>query len=231
MNLHRIPEPAPIDARADAAAYHEMDHSLVNQQFVDDLFKNGKVGPRVMDIGCGPADIPIRIGKRLSESEYGYAAAPWQIMAIDNEVEMLEIAKMEIEIAGLADRITLQFGDVTAFDIYDDGFADTVVSNTLVHHCSEPAQAIAELVRVTAPGGRMFIRDLVRPSTHEEIERLVGLHGEGESEYAQQLLRQSLLASLSLQETEEIIRGLGVEVHCVQMTSDRHWTIDWKRPE
>ena len=254
MSLQRIPEPEPEDARFDATAYHEMDHADVNEQFVADLFcgmgdddlsgehddlsgehdehaGRGQVGPRIIDLGCGPADIPIRIGRRLAESEFGYAPEPWQIMAIDSEVEMLEIAKMEIQIAGLNERITLQQADIADLEAFEDGFADTVISNSVIHHCDDPERAFAQHVRLTSPGGRLFVRDLARPETDADVESLVGIHAADENAYAQQLLRQSLHAALSMDEVQRISRGLGVPVGCVQMTSDRHWTIDWKRTE
>ncbi len=60
-----------------------MDHSEVNRKFVDDLLA-GPVGPRVIDLGCGPAAIPIELCQRVASVE---------MIAVDAEVEMLEIAK------------------------------------------------------------------------------------------------------------------------------------------
>lgn len=200
-----------------------MDHSIVNRQFVDDLIADGKsVGPQVIDLGCGPAAIPIELCLRLDSI---------QIMAIDAEIEMLEIAKREIDIAGLLARITLHHASVCAMDEYEDGMADTVISNSMLHHLDEPQLGLQTAVRLLRAGGRLFVRDLARPTSLEETESLVADYTQGESEIAQQLFRQSLLAALTLDEIRGFAGGFGISAVHVQMTSDRHWTIDWCRQD
>ncbi|TWU59122.1 C-methyltransferase CouO [Rubripirellula tenax] len=237
MPTFRVPEPSPVNARDEAIEYHDMDHRSVNQQFVDDfLGRAGGVvqaaaihqtaavfssGPRVIDLGCGPAEIPIL----LCQSHPNV-----QVMAIDNEVEMLEIAKMEIDIAGMLDRIMLQHADVAKMDAYDDGMADGVISNSVLHHLDVPEQGLVTAMRLVRPGGCVFLRDLFRPDTEAEIEALVKVHSAGQSPAAEQLLRQSFWAALSMEEVREMTQGLGIEDPCVQITSDRHWTLDWSKP-
>ena len=232
MNLQRIPEPNRFSPAQEASEYQAMDHSEVNSRFVDDLL-TAAVGPRVIgprvigprvigpcviDLGCGPAGIPIELCQR---------AADIRVIAVDGEVEMLEIAKREIDSAGLLDRITLQHADACQLTTFEDGMADTVISNSLIHHLDLPEQGLATAVRLTRRGGRLFVRDLFRPESAAEVERLVQLHAGEESENAKQLFRQSLHAALTLEEIRELARGLGIREQDVQMTSDRHWTIDW----
>lgn len=228
MLLNRTPEPPPADVRAESWLYHEMDHSEVNQQFVDDFLRNkaaaaapGVCGPRIIDLGCGPADIAIRVCCDNPSAE---------IMAVDNEVEMLEIAKVEIDIAGMLGRIQLQQADITDMDAFADGMADAVISNTVLHHLDDPAPGIATAVRLVRPGGRVFIRDLFRPASEYDVESLVQSVAGDETDFAKQLLRQSLHASMTLDEVQSIVRGLGIDPACVQMTSNRHWTLDWTKP-
>lgn len=198
-----------------------MDHSAVNRQFVDDLTADGKsVGPQVIDLGCGPAAIPIELCTRVESL---------QVMAVDSEIEMLEIAKREIDIAGLLSVITLHHADVCTMVEYEDGMTDTLISNSLLHHLDEPEAGLRTAVRLVREGGRLFIRDLARPSSLEETEQLVSMYAGGENEVAQQLFRQSLLAALTLAEITELAGGFGISASDVQMTSDRHWTIDWCR--
>ena len=145
---------------------------------------------------------------------------------------MLEIAKREIDIAGLLEQISLQQADVCAMDEFDDAIADTVISNSLLHHLEQPRLGLRTAIRLLREDGRLFIRDLCRPDSPEDTERLVSQYAGAENETAQQLFRQSLLAALTLDEIREIAdgfnkRGLGISGEHVQMTSDRHWTIDW----
>ena len=108
--------------------------------------------------------------------------------------------------------------------------ADTVISNSLLHHLEQPRVGLETAVRLTRNGGRIFIRDLARPKTEAEIEWMVQTYSGNETENGQQLFRQSLHAALTLNEIQIIARGLGIPEDHVQMSSDRHWTIDWCRP-
>ena len=67
------------------------------------------------------------------------------------------------------------------------------------------------------------------PQTDDEVEGLVEEHASDQNSDGQQLLRQSLHAALTLPEIREICAGLGIQPDDVQMTSDRHWTIDSRR--
>ena len=219
MSLPRVPEPKILSPLDEAQAYESMDHTTVNRQFVDDLLEGDRpVGPRVVDLGCGPAAIPIELCQRVDSVE---------VLAIDAEIEMLEIAKREIDIAGMLDRITLHHADACVLKEYEEGIADTVISNSMLHHLDEPQDGLQGAARLLREGGRMFIRDLARPSSAEEIENLVSQYAGDESETSQQLFRQSLHAALTLDEIRDLAGGFGISPADVQMTSDRHWTVDW----
>lgn len=220
MNLPRTPEPKILSAAEEAAEYLAMDHSEVNRRFVDELL-SGPVGPRVIDLGSGPALIPIELCRRDETVE---------VIAVDGDVEMLELAKVEIDMAGMLDRITLHHADATGMDEYEDGMADTVISNSLIHHLDDPRIGLETAIRLLAPGGRLFLRDLYRPPTESEVESLVEQYAGEENANAQQLFRQSLHASLTLAEIRHLAGGLGIAEQHVQMSSDRHWTIDWVAP-
>ena len=219
--MDRTPEPAPPNPSEEAREYHAMDHSAVNRQFVDDFLVSPS-GPQVIDLGSGPAAIPIELCQRGDE---------YEVLAVDAEVEMLEIAKIEIDVAGMLGRISLQHATVEEMDQFEDAIADSVISNSLLHHLDNPATGLEVAVRLTKPGGRVFFRDLARPETAEQVETLVDLYCGEESEQARQLFRQSLHAALTLDEIRSIAGGLGIGSDHVQMTTDRHWTLDWRRPE
>ncbi len=68
MGIERILEPEVMDTPEEARDYNAMDHSEVNRKFVDDLLA-GPVGPRVIDLGCGPAAIPIELCQRAPSVE------------------------------------------------------------------------------------------------------------------------------------------------------------------
>ena len=61
---------------------------------------------------------------------------------------------------------------------FDDGTFSLVVTRFSLHHFADPAPTLDELVRVTAPGGRVVVKDLVASADPElaarqdEVERL-----------------------------------------------------------
>lgn len=223
--LSRIPETELMNDPVEARAYDEMDHTAVNTAFVSDLLASGLLdsGPVdeeadtsfVLDVGTGTALIPIELCKRFHSC---------QVIAQDGAVSMLEIAKINVAIGLCEHRIQLQHGDGKQLEYSDDLF-DGVMSNSWLHHVPDPAQGISEMIRVCKPGGWLFTRDLFRPETEEEIERLVAVHAATETKGNQQLLRQSLRAGLTLDEARQMVSALGLPAEAVQITSDRHWTL------
>jgi len=111
------------------------------------------------------------------------------------------------------------------------GRFDTVISNSVLHHVDRPAAMLRLAANLIRPTGRVFIRDLARPTSAAAIEKLVDLHAAGEPPVARQLLRQSLWAAWTVDEVESFwatATGVGSRGGIVQMTSDRHWTLDWQ---
>lgn len=221
--LPRLLETEVMDTADEAREYDAMDHAAVNDRFVADLLEaRGTVrGGRILDVGAGTALIPITLAK---------ADPTARVLGVDLADHMLELARRNVDRAGLGDRITLERVDAKGLP-FDDGGFDAVLSNTIVHHIPEPASAMAEMVRMVAPGGVLFVRDLARPDSLEALEQLVETYAGGESPRARGLFQDSLHAALTLSEVRAILHDLGLPTEGVRMTSDRHWTWTWQRPQ
>ena len=214
--LPRTLEPEAMDTDQEADEYDAMDHSEVNQRFVADLLAAGETGTDILDIGTGTALIPIELC-RASENE------ALRVMAIDLSVPMLDVARLNIDMEGFLDRIQLEHFDAKDTPLEDAMFT-TVISNSIVHHIPEPLGVLQEADRVLAPGGLMFIRDLMRPETEDQVEHLVATYAIDETDAAKQLFRQSLHAALTVDEMRKHVEQVGYNPQTVQATSDRHWT-------
>ncbi|MCP4477861.1 MAG: class I SAM-dependent methyltransferase [Planctomycetaceae bacterium] len=225
MVLKRVLEPEVMDSEKEAQEYNDMDHSVVNQHFVEELFQFARdQDPAaadaefdfgdVLDLGTGTALIPVELCRQDHEC---------RVMAVDLAVSMLELARYNVEAAGMIERITLAQVDAKKMG-YDRGAFDLVMSNSIIHHIPDPVVCLQEMVRVTAEDGLLFIRDLMRPQDAETLEALVLAYTGKESEYSQQLFRDSLHAALSLDEIRDLVASLGFDPNSVQATSDRHWT-------
>ncbi|MFM7072526.1 MAG: class I SAM-dependent methyltransferase [Planctomycetota bacterium] len=254
MSLPRVLEVEYMDTAAEAAAYDAMDHRQVNRVFVDDLIAATNAGAEVaantadtadgiavtgdagvatgsagadngvssgdgetldvLDLGAGTARIPIELCQRLVEA---------RVLAVDAAAHMLELAHYNVEIAGLSERVQLMQADAKRLP-FRDGMFHVVISNSILHHIPEPLLALREAVRVTAPGGLLFFRDLLRPDTAEQLQRLVSQYAGGEADTARQMFADSLNAALSLAEIQAAVATLGFASNTVRATSDRHWT-------
>lgn len=211
----RLLEPELIDTREEAELYDQMDHEAVNRQFVDDLLAEGDLGSDVVDLGTGTALIPIELCRRVTNV---------RVMAIDASAEMLDLANRRLELESLKGRIELVQADCKRLAGFEPAIADTVICNSLIHHLPDPVLAVAAAKRLLKPGGRLFVRDLFRPSTAAAVESLVAAHAASEPEAARQMLRDSLFAALTLDEARKMFADCGFDPADLRMTSDRHWT-------
>jgi hypothetical protein len=88
---------------------------------------------------------------------------------------------------------------------------------------------LRELARLVAPGGTLFVRDLARPATLEAVAALVAEYAGGEDPPARALFEASLHAALTIPEMRSIADTTGLARAGLAMTSDRHWTLSWRR--
>ncbi|MHB8971516.1 MAG: class I SAM-dependent methyltransferase [Pirellulaceae bacterium] len=212
--LPRVLETELLDTADEAREYSAMDRREVNRQFVEDLLASCPEPHDVLDVGTGTAQIPIELCRRVSTC---------RVMAADKARAMLELARYGIEIASMLGRIQLDCSDAKQM-LYKDGMFDLVMCNGTLHHFAEPMVALKESVRVTAPGGWLFFRDLLRPPDSATLNQLVATYAGEANELQQQMFRNALHASLSLDEVRAMVEQLGFAPETVQATGDRHWT-------
>lgn len=218
--MERVPEVECMDDPAEARAYAEMDHSEANRAFVEDLICFRLTAGDLLDLGTGPADIPILLAKALPDV---------RITALDLSHEMLKIARLRVAEAGLSARIRLMPGDAKALPFGDEQF-DGVFSNTILHHVSDPRLFFVEAARVCRSGGRLFVRDLHRPDNEDELAELVARHAAGANEEQRRLFADSLRAAYTTEELMGLAAAAGLDGCRIERSSDRHLTLSWIKP-
>jgi ubiquinone/menaquinone biosynthesis C-methylase UbiE len=220
--LARVLEPEVMDTPDDARDYDAMDHSAVNATFAADfLARWGGCADRILDVGTGTAQIPIELCKRC-----GFTS---QVTAIDLADHMLALARRNVAAAGFDGQIRIEKADAKGFR-YRDGEFEGVISNSIIHHIPEPFDCLAEVHRVCADGGLLFVRDLFRPPDEDTLRRLVATYAAGCNAHQTQLFADSLRAALTIEEVRELVGRLGYAAETVRATSDRHWTFAAVRP-
>jgi ubiquinone/menaquinone biosynthesis C-methylase UbiE len=214
--LPRVLEAEVMDTLDEALDYNSMDHGEVNRIFVGDLQAAGlnPAAGEILDVGTGTALIPLELCRQVPQAK---------VRAVDLSSHMLEVARQNVEEAGLAERIVLERIDAKGLPYADGRFA-AVISNSIVHHIPEPKIVFAEMRRVVASGGLIFIRDLLRPADDAEVDRLVETYAAGGNAHQREMFEDSLRAALRVEEIQATLADISSNPDCVRMTSDRHWT-------
>jgi len=107
-------------------------------------------GAAVLDVGCGPGTDTLPLAEIVGPAG--------TVDGIDHDAAMVAEADCRASEAGVADRVRHRQGDAYALP-FDDGAFDAVRTERLFLHLAEPERAVAEMVRVTRPGGRVVLMD------------------------------------------------------------------------
>src|SRR5262249_34150843 len=108
---------------------------------------------RLVDVGTGTGRMIELFGPRSS-----------QAIGIDRSSEMLRLARVKLEAAGIAS--SLRQGDMYALPLADES-ADCIIIHQVLHYAHSPAAAVAEASRVLADGGTLLVVDF---AAHEREE-------------------------------------------------------------
>ena len=114
---------------------------------------------RILDMGCGRGAVLLMAAQHLTT---GRAVGVDLWRSVDQSGNSPEATQRNAVAEGVADRVELHTGDMTALPFEDNSF-DVVVSSLAIHNISGRAgreKAIDEAVRVLRPGGRLMIADI-----------------------------------------------------------------------
>jgi ubiquinone/menaquinone biosynthesis C-methylase UbiE len=147
------------DSRTQAARKHfdrwsktyESDHSAHTMQKLQlQVLEKLELGPDdvVLDVACGTG-VAVREAAKLARRAVGFDVSPG----------MIEQARGRAEGIANADFVE---GDVTSGLPFEDGEFTALLCSNAFHHFANQREAIAEIARVLAPGGRIVIADANR---------------------------------------------------------------------
>ena len=101
---------------------------------------------RALDVGTGAGALAFALSPLVRE-----------VVGVDRVPELLTHAR---ERAVLFDNVTFLEGDATSLP-FEAGSFDLVGTLRTLHHVAHPEAVIAEIVRVTRPGGRILVVDQI----------------------------------------------------------------------
>jgi SAM-dependent methyltransferase len=123
-----------------AAGYEDF-FGRITTRVVEPLLDAAEIGPRerVLDVATGPGYVAGQAAARGAAT-----------IGLDNAEAMLSIARRRHS------QIEFRRGTVEELPFPDRSF-DAVVGNFILLHVGRPKQAVAEFVRILAPGGRIAL--------------------------------------------------------------------------
>ena len=105
-------------------------------------------GAAVLEVGCGPGTDLLDVA--------GIVGPSGRLLGVDASEVMIAEARRRTAALGVA--VTFEHGDVQALS-FGDGTFDVCRAQRLLEHVPDPARALAEMARVTRPGGRVVVFD------------------------------------------------------------------------
>ncbi len=143
-NVFRRPN---VGGRESETAYSEWEHHWGRQLVQEYLEPQGDLaGKYVLDVGCGLG------GKTIAYEEGGAIAALGTDILVKNVRASRDYAREHSP----HQKSAFFTSDAGSLPVADATF-DTVVANDAMEHFSRPAEALAEMARVTRPGGAIWL--------------------------------------------------------------------------
>jgi SAM-dependent methyltransferase len=102
---------------------------------------------RALDVGTGAGVLALALAPLVRT-----------VVGIDIVPELLEAARRRAP-----ENVTFVEGDASSLP-FDDGYFDLGATRRTLHHMRRPELAVAELTRVTKPGGRILVDDQIAPA-------------------------------------------------------------------
>jgi ArsR family transcriptional regulator len=142
-------ESAAAYFRDNAAQWHRIRSLYIDEREVEAVLSEivDAAGPRdLLDIGTGTGRVIEVLGPQVEHA-----------LGIDQSREMLAVARVNLERAGLRNCI-VRLGDMYQLPLADGSF-DTVIVHQVLHYADRPDAVIAEAARVLRPDGRLVVVD------------------------------------------------------------------------
>ena len=214
--MERVPEAEIMDEPEQVRAYAMANFEQENQAFVDRFLEYVPDLPdgHILDLGCGPADIPIRLARALPGC---------RITGVDGSQPMIDAGKEAIKAAGVADRITLRCERLQSLSAEEP--YDAIISNSLLHHLINPLRFWFAIKQLIKPGGPVLVMDLLRPESPAAAQAIVDQYAAHESPILRRDFYNSLLAAFTEDEVAAQLAEMNFSRLLIDVPDDRHWMV------
>ncbi len=195
--MKRILEPELMNSPEQAAAYAGSDLDNACWLFIQSFrkyFRDLTPKGTILDLGCGPAAIPVRLAKLYPD---------YEIHGVDGAPEMLAQAGMAVRREGLEQQIQFFQGILPdKLSLPYKGY-NSIISNSFLHHLADPIALWQAIHAYGLPNAAVLVIDLVRPADSQEAQLVVDRYLPD----APPMLRHDMLLSLHAAFTINEIRA------------------------
>jgi SAM-dependent methyltransferase len=184
----RVLEPEEVISGEEAKAYANRrdNRTLSSKLIATDIMEKLSLTPtsNVLEVACGPGQLAYELWKVVGCS----------ITATDGSPELIEAATNRYK------ETPIHFATENLHNHGGKGEYDAVICKDSFHHFFDSEKAIAEMLSLLKPSGKIYIFDLCRNVRIDEVEyRLSSM----QASHERMRFLRSLNASLTVQEFEE----------------------------
>lgn len=215
--MQRIPEVELMEDEEQALAYARADFEEPHAMFIrlfGELFDGQEIAGRVLDLGCGTADITMRFVEAYPQCH---------LDGIDGSESMLRHGHESVTRRGLAGQINLIHGYLPG--VLLGHRYDAAISNSLLHHMQDPMVLWDTIKQFTKPGAPVFVMDLLRPVDKGQAKALVEENTGNEPDILKRDFYNSLLAAYSTHEVKDQLDRAALGHLSIKVVSDRHFVV------
>jgi len=210
--VRRTPEPELMERQAQAVSYAQADFSESNQIFISNLLQQTTINSKtkILDVGCGDGEIPLMLVKKTR----------CQITAIDGSENMLKQFILKKEKQNI-DNIKI-YKKLINNELFPENVFDLVINNSVLHHISDVYLFWRTLIRLIEPQGKIFLMDLVRPESDEQLQNTLSKYG-GLDPTLLKDFENSLRAAYTIDEVKSQLNDFREITFNIKSVSDRHF--------
>ncbi len=112
------------------------------------LLPTTELAPTIVDLGCGPGQLAIQLGRLRPQAH---------LVGVDPTDEILRRAR---ENASRARLLNFEVRQGSAEELpVESGSVDLVISQSSFHEWEDPQKGLAEIIRILRPGGCLILKD------------------------------------------------------------------------
>lgn len=162
-------------------------------KYFPDLAPDGAI----LDLGCGPAAIPLRLARLFPSRE---------IHGLDGAARMLACGRQAVQREGLEHQVQLIHGILPDMVRMPRGRYEVIISNSFLHHLADPMILWNAIHDYGLPNAAILIIDLLRPASEEHARIVVDKYMPDASPLLRQDMMSSLCAAFTLDEIAAQLR-------------------------